>query len=150
MYIHKTMKISQLLGMFQKNKGHLAVVTDDYGGTLGIVTMEDVLEQLVGDIWDESDEVVTPVTHIDGSTVEVAGDENIYDFFDEIDFDTRKFESEFNTVAGWATEQFERIPEEGESFVWQNLKVTVAEMDDARIIRLRVEMLQPEQEEIED
>ena len=149
MYIHKTMKISQLLGMFQKNKGHLAVVTDDYGGTLGIVTMEDVLEQLVGDIWDESDEVVTAVTHIDSSTVEVAGDENIYDFFDEIDFDTRKFESEFNTVAGWATEQFERIPEVGESFVWHGLKVTVTEMDDARIIRLRVEML-PDAEEQED
>ena len=146
MYIHKTMKISQLLRMFQKNKAHLAVVADDYGGTLGIVTMEDVLEQLVGEIWDETDEVETAVTHLDSSTVEVAGDENIYDFFDEIDCSTRNFESDFNTVAGWATEQLERIPEEGDSFVWNNLKVTVTEMDEARIIRLRVEKL-PEKAE---
>ena len=146
MYIHKTMKISRLLRMFQKNKAHLAVVADDYGGTLGIVTMEDVLEQLVGEIWDETDEVETPVTRLDGNTVEVAGDENIYDFFEEIDCDTRNFESEFNTVGGWATEQFERIPEEGEFFEWNGLKVTVDEMDDARILRLRVERL-PQQEE---
>ena len=146
MYIHKTMKISQLLRMFQKNKAHLAVVADDYGGTLGIVTMEDVLEQLVGEIWDETDEVEDAVTRLDSSTVEVAGDENIYDFFEEIDCSTRNFESDFNTVAGWATEQLERIPEEGDSFVWNNLKVTVTEMDEARIIRLRVEKL-PEQDE---
>ncbi len=142
MYIHKTMKISQLLRMFQKNKAHLAVVADDYGGTLGIVTMEDVLEQLVGEIWDETDEVETAVTRLNSSTVEVAGDENIYDFFEEIDCDTRHFESEFNTVAGWATEQLERIPEEGDSFVWNELKVTVTEMDETRIIRLRVEKLE--------
>ena len=149
MYIHKTMKISQLLRMFQKNKAHLAVVADDYGGTLGIVTMEDVLEQLVGEIWDETDEVEDAVTRLNSSTVEVAGDENIYDFFEEIDCDTRRFESEFNTVAGWATEQMERIPEEGDSFVWHNLKVTVTEMDETRIIRLRVEKLE-EQPEDED
>jgi len=147
MYIHKTMKISQLLRMFQKNKAHLAVVADDYGGTLGIVTMEDVLEQLVGEIWDETDEVEDAVTRLNSSTVEVAGDENIYDFFEEIDCDTRNFESEFNTVAGWATEQLERIPEEGDSFVWQNLKVTVTEMDETRILRLRVEKLEAQQED---
>jgi CBS domain containing-hemolysin-like protein len=147
MYIHKTMKISQLLRMFQKNKAHLAVVADDYGGTLGIVTMEDVLEQLVGEIWDETDEVEDAVTRLDSSTVEVAGDENIYDFFEEIDCSTRNFESDFNTVAGWATEQLERIPEEGDSFVWNNLKVTVTEMDEARIIRLRVEKLPEDAED---
>ena len=147
MYIHKTMKISQLLRMFQKNKAHLAVVADDYGGTLGIVTMEDVLEQLVGEIWDETDEVEDAVTRLDSSTVEVAGDENIYDFFEEIDCNTRNFESDFNTVAGWATEQLERIPEEGDSFVWNNLKVTVTEMDEARIIRLRVEKLPEDAED---
>ena len=148
-FIHKTMKISRLLRIFQKNKGHLAVVTDDYGGTLGIVTMEDVLEQLVGEIWDETDEVVNAVTRLDQDTFEVAGDENVYDFFDEIDCDVRDFESEFNTVAGWATEQLERIPEEGDSFVWKNLKVTVIEMDDTRIIRLRVEKLRQEEKDSE-
>ncbi len=146
MYIHKTIKISRLLHMFQKNKVHLAVVTDDYGGTLGIVTLEDVLEQLVGEIWDETDEVVDSVTRLDGSTVEVAGDENIYDFFEEIGCGTRGFESEFNTVGGWATEQLERIPEEGDSFVWNGLQVTVTEMDDARILRLRVKKLEEQPE----
>ena len=93
------------------------------------------------------DEVENAVTRLNSSTVEVAGDENIYDFFDEIDCPTRNFESDFNTVAGWATEQLERIPEEGDSFVWQNLKVTVTEMDETRILRLRVEKLEAQQED---
>ena len=141
MYIHKTMKLSRLLRMFQKNKTHLAVVTDDYGGTLGIVTLEDVLEQLVGEIWDEKDEVVAAVTRVDKNTFEVAGDENVYDFFEEIGCNIRDFESEFNTVAGWATEQFQRIPAVGDSFEWRGLRVTVVQMDETRVTRLRVERL---------
>ncbi len=144
-YIHKTMKLSHLLGMFQRSKSHLAVVTDDYGGMLGIVTLEDVLEQLVGDIWDESDEVVQGIVHTEDDTYLVTGDQSIYDVFEEMDYSPRAFDSDYNTMAGWAMEQFQRIPHVGDSFEHGRLRITVTEMDETRITRLQVELL-PEQE----
>ncbi len=140
-YIHKTMKLSHLLGMFQRSKSHLAVVTDDYGGMLGIVTLEDVLEQLVGDIWDESDEVVQGIVCTDTDTYLVTGDQSIYDVFEEMDYSPKAFDSDYNTMAGWAMEQFQRIPHNGDHFVHDRLKVTVTEMDETRITRLKVELL---------
>ena len=141
MYIHKTMKLSRLLGEFQKSKNHLAVVTDDYGGTLGIVTLEDVLEQLVGDIWDENDVVEQAVTQVDAGRYEVSGDENIYDFFEEIGYDARNFDSDFNSMGGWAMEMIGRIPEVGDSFTFDGMTVEVTGMEETRITKLLVEKL---------
>ncbi len=147
MYIHRTMKISRLLGEFQRKKNHIAVVMDDYGGTLGIVTMEDLLEELVGEIWDEDEEIVTEIAQTGEDSWEVSGDMNIEEFFDEIDYTPKGFESDFNTMNGWALEMLEHIPEAGESFTCQRLAVTVKEMDDQRVTKLTVKLApQPEEE----
>ena len=147
MYIHRTMKISRLLGEFQRKKNHIAVVMDDYGGTLGIVTMEDLLEELVGEIWDEDEEIVTEIAQTGEDSWEVSGDMNIEEFFDEIDYTPKGFESDFNTMNGWALEMLEHIPKAGESFACQRLTVTVKEMDDQRVTKLTVKLApQPEEE----
>lgn len=138
-FVHRTMKISNLLGQFQREKNHMAVVIDDYGGTLGLVTMEDLLEELVGDIWDEDDEVITECTHLGDNVYQVSGDMNIEEFFDTIGYAPKDFESDYNTMNGWALEQLEHIPHVGESFEYHMLTVTVEEMDDQRITRLRVQ-----------
>ena len=81
------MNLAALLSEMKASKIHMAVVTDEYGGTMGIVTMEDCLEQLVGDIWDESDEVVEECVQLDNSTYEVNGDMNIHEFFEMIGYE---------------------------------------------------------------
>ena len=138
-FVHRTMKISNLLGQFQREKTHMAVVIDDYGGTLGLVTLEDLLEELVGDIWDEDDEVVAECTHLGDNVYVVNGDMNIEEFFDTIGYTPKGFESDYNTMNGWVLEQLEHIPQVGESFDYGMLHVTVEEMDDQRITKLRVE-----------
>lgn len=141
LYIHKTMKLPRLLAEFQKSKNHIAIVTDDYGGTMGLVTLEDVLEQLVGDIWDESDEIETEMVHLDEHCYEVSADMNTGDFFSEIEFVPRDFDSDYNTLGGWVLEQFEHIPEVGESFEYENLRITVTEMDEQRVSKLIINRL---------
>lgn len=105
------MKISALLKSMQRQKVHMAVVVDEYGGTLGIVTLEDILEELVGEIWDEHDEVVNYFTKIDDENYLVDGRAELDDFFKEFNIDeneTENFDSQ--TVSGWVIEQFGEIP----------------------------------------
>ena len=148
-FIHRTMKISRLLGEFQRKKNHIAVVIDDYGGTLGIVTLEDLLEELVGEIWDEDEEITTDLLEVGENTWEVSGDMNIEEFFDRIGYTPRGFESDFNTMNGWALEMLEHIPEADESFTYDQLTVTVREMDDQRITKLLVKREAPPEAEEE-
>ncbi len=143
-FVHRAMKISRLLGEFQRKKNHIAVVIDDYGGTLGIVTLEDLLEELVGEIWDEDEEIVTDLQKTGEDTWEVSGDMGIEDFFDRISYAPRGFESDFNTMNGWALEMLEHIPESGESFTYDSLTVTVKEMDDQRVTKLLVQRKEPQ------
>lgn len=139
MYVHRTLKISKLLGDFQKNKTHMAVVIDDYGGTLGIVTMEDLLEELVGEIWDEDEEIVQELTDLPNGEYEVSGEMECEDFFDHIGYEPKdEPEAGWNTINGWALEHFDHIPKEGESFVDGPLEVTVKEMDEQRISKLHI------------
>lgn len=140
-YVHKTMRISTLLAEFKAKKLHLAVVNDDYGGTMGIVTMEDILEQLVGDIWDESDEVETELFELDKDTWQVSGDMNILELFEELEIPDRDFDSDYNTVGGWAMEMLGHIPEAGEKYSYKNLVVTVQEIEEQRILLLLVERI---------
>ena len=141
-FVHKTMRLSALLEKLRKEKMTMAIVTDDYGGTMGLVTIEDLVEELVGEIWDEYDDVEEELTKKDENTYEVSGDYNIYDLMEELDEDNRSFESDYNTVSGWVLEQLEHIPKVGESFVYQDrMRVTVLEMEDQRITKLRIELL---------
>lgn len=140
-YVHKTMKISVLLAQLKAKKLHLAVVNDDYGGTMGIVTMEDVLEQLVGDIWDESDEVVHDLVKAGENLYTVSGDMNVFELLEELDLDDRDFDSDYNTAGGWAMEMLGHIPEPGEQYAYKNLIITVASVEEQRITSLKVELV---------
>lgn len=146
LFVHKTMNLSGLLEKLRKEKMPLAIVTDDYGGTMGLVTIEDVVEELVGEIWDEYDDFEEELVKKDDHTYEVSGDYNIYDLMDELDEDNRSFESDYNTVSGWILEQLEHIPTVGEQLVYEDrMRVTVTEMDDQRITKVKIELLPQQQ-----
>ena len=146
-FFHKTMKLPAVLAEMRKQHIHMAVVLDEYGGTMGVVTMEDILEEIVGDIWDESDEIKTDFVQNGENSYEVLGGANVYDFFDFIDFEYRDFESEYTTVGGWAVEMLESDPHEGDSFTYKNLYVIVTEITDMIVSRVSVIVTQEEQED---
>ena len=140
------MNLSGLLEKLRKEKMPLAIVTDDYGGTMGLVTIEDVVEELVGEIWDEYDDFEEELVKKDDHTYEVSGENNIYDLMDELHEDNRSFESDYNTVSGWILEQLEHIPTVGEQLVYEDrMRVTVTEMDDQRITKVKIELLPQQQ-----
>ena len=137
-FVHKTQKISALLSLFKRDHIHMAVVMDDYGGTMGIVSMEDLLEELVGEIYDEDDEIDRDFYEIKPSTYSVSGDFNVYETLEQIGYEERDFESEYPTLGGWALEILERVPNVGDGFGYNGIDVVVTEMDDQRIMRLSV------------
>lgn len=150
--LHKTMKLPAALAKLRDAKMHLAIVIDEYGGTLGIVTMEDILEELVGDIWDDTDVIVTECLVTGENTYEVIGDMNIDDFFDEIDFvKPEDFACEYSTVGGWAIQMLDADPHVGDSFKYENVFVIVTSMEEERIKKLTVlvEEKPDEEEEID-
>ncbi len=139
-YVYKTMKLPAVLAQLRKAKQHLAVVTDEYGGMLGVVTMEDVLEQIVGDIWDESDTVAPEVVQHTDSEYELDGSMVLSDFFELVGVDEDEVEAESNTVGGWTLEMFGDYPAAGDSFTYRNLTVTVLSMDSRRVGRVLVKV----------
>ncbi len=140
-YVYKTMKLPSVLAQMRNAKQHLAIVTDEYSGTLGVITMEDVLEQVVGEIWDETDTVEDEVKVISETSCEVDGDMPISEFFELEGLDEDSFEFESETVGGWTVEQFDRFPEEGESFEFEGLRITVLKMDGRRVDRILAEKI---------
>lgn len=149
-FIYKTKKLSALLADFKYNKIHLAVVTDDYGGILGIVTMEDLLEQIVGEIWDEDEEVEKMSLKISDNKYEVSGDMPISDMLELFDKPTKYIETESNSVGGWALEQLANIPEPGEQFTYKELEITIREVLDQRILSMIIVYTPSEAEEDEE
>ena len=136
--VHKTLRLPNALGVMREHKTHLLIVVDEFGGTMGIVTMEDILEELVGDIWDESDEIVKEIRKKGENTYEVSGDMNIDDFFAEIEHEDDEFECEYKTMGGWAVEATDADPHVGDSFTYKNMCIVVDEMDDMRVTQLTV------------
>lgn len=149
-FIYKTKKLSALLADFKYNKIHLAVVTDDYGGILGIVTMEDLLEQIVGEIWDEDEEVEKMSLKISDNKYEVSGDMPISDMLELFDKPTKYIETESNSVGGWALEQLANIPEPGEQFTYKELEITIREVLDQRILSMIIVYTPSEAKEDEE
>ena len=135
-FIYRSKKLSSLLADFKYKRLHIAVVTDDYGGTLGIVTMEDLLEQLVGEIWDEDEEIEHKYRLIDSNKYEISGDMNIDDLLELLDKDDKYIDSDSKSVGGWVIEQIGDIPEKGSTFRYQELNVTVNDVQDQRIVSI--------------
>lgn len=149
-FVHKTMPLDNVLKTMRENRSHLGVVTDEYGGVMGILTMEDVMEQLVGDIWDENDEIEPEVVELSDGTLEIDGDMRIEDFFDEVEFDDRDVDDDNATVGGFVVQQLGHYAEEGDTVDYENLSFTVLETDSHRIERLKVEILPPTEEELDN
>ena len=135
LYVAKSKKINVLLKELQKNKMHIAVVIDEFGGTMGIVTLEDILEELVGEIWDEHDVVVQEIEKISDQEYLVLGNTSVEKLFEELGG-----EEEFQsfTVSGWVMELAERIPEEGDVLYYENMTITVMKMKDRRVEQVRI------------
>ena len=147
-FIHQSTNIDELLPVMSKRKLNMAVVTDNYGGTLGIVTVEDILEELVGEIWDEDDVVEESMVELGDGVYMVDADESVTDVFEQLGFEDPEEDEELvNTLMGeWAYEQFSAIPKVGDSFLYHRVQVTVAAMTHNRILKLKVALL-PETEE---
>ena len=130
-FVHKSEKIRELLERLQKEKSHMAIVIDEYGGTAGIVTMEDILEELVGEIWDEHDEVVEPFRQISTDTYIVDASISFDDFCEQ--FDIEDMEADSVSLGGWIMEQLDKIPDAGDKFEYENLSIMVKETDSHRV-----------------
>ncbi len=145
-FITKTMKIGALLALLKKNKAHFAVIADEYGGTEGIVTMEDILEELVGEIWDEHDQVVEEFQQLTDNQYRIICTANVDKFFEFFDIEA---EADSSSVSGWVAEQIGEVPEAGDRFQFHNLSVVVDQVENKRVIAILV-TVEPQKEEEAD
>ena len=134
-YVATTQPVNELMKELQEKQLHMAIVTDEFGSTAGIVTLEDILEEIVGEIWDEHDEIIEEIKEIGEKEYIVSGKANIESLFSMLDID---HEIESVTVGGWAMEALGKIPEVGDSFEEYGLAVEVTEMDGRRVENLHV------------
>ncbi len=142
-FVAKQMPVSELLKLLQSKKTHMAVISDEYGGTIGIVTMEDILEELVGEIWDEYDEVVEEFVAQEDGTVTVLCSAQLEKMFEYFGLDLDE-ESESVSVGGWVLEQLGKIAEEGDEFNYENLYIKVTKVAERRILEINVAVVSPE------
>ena len=146
-FVTPFMKISDLMKLLQRCKSHMAIVIDEYGGTQGIVTLEDIIEELVGEIWDEHDEVSEEIVPIDDSHYEISGALSTQKLLSLLDVEAEDDEDLPNTVAGLVMKENESIPTENEQITYKNLIFTVLKTDSSRIERLHIEVLPVESED---
>ena len=137
-FVVPTMKISELLIKLQKEKSHMAAVADEYGGISGIVTLEDIIEELVGEIWDEHDEVYEEIYKVSEDEYRVQCSANLDDLFSELD---KRADLDISTVGGWVNEELKHVPEVGETFQFENLFVTVTKSDNKHALEINVKIL---------
>ena len=145
-YAPQSMEIHELLPEMSKRKLNMAIITDSYGGTLGIVTVEDILEELVGEIWDEDDVIEEPIVKNADDSFTIESEVSLADVFDALDFQDPDEDNKdaANLLLGeWMYEQFASIPKEGDSFDYHNLKITVQQMEHNRILKAKVEKFAP-------
>ena len=140
-HIADTKLISEAMRSMQRSKVHLAIVTDQYGGTKGMITLEDIIEELVGEIYDEDDEIITNIVKLDDNKYECAGDVNIGDLLETLDLDEDLITTEYSTIGGWMTDILEHIPEAGESTESGVFRLTAAEVSEQNVEKVIIEIL---------
>ena len=148
-FVPQTKKLPAVLEQLRQHKNHIAVVTDEYGGTFGIITMEDILEELVGDIWDETDEIDPDITEETENGFTMDGAMMLSDFLEHIEAEDDELEDYITTVGGWATEVLGDYPDEGQSFRYRDYVITIEEIDEFRVTKLRV-LHDPQEEDGEE
>ena len=137
-YVYKTMKLPAVLSSLRNAQQHLAVVTDEYGGTLGVVSMEDVLEELVGDIWDETDTIERDIVEKGEGLYELDGDTPIYEFLELVNMQESEFDFDSETVGGWCIEINNGFPAVNSVFTYENLEVRILAVTERRVRRVLV------------
>ena len=135
-FLHRSTSLPVALAELRKRSIYLAVILDDYGGTCGIITMEDILEELVGEMWDEHDRVVEEFQILSRGCYRVSGSMNIYDMLEELELSERLYDGDSTTAAGWAMEKLGELPDAGDSFEFENFTVTIEQTEDLRISSL--------------
>jgi putative hemolysin len=146
-FVHRTMPISKVLHELKSSHAHVAIVLDEFGGVDGMVTMEDILEELVGDIWDESDEIVEEYQKVSENVYRVDGDMNIYDFFDLVGREEKDFENEYSTVGGWCTDILDKFPQVQDTFEDNNLTIKILDTEGRRVGHVLVTVHPMEEED---
>ncbi|MCI5900174.1 MAG: hemolysin family protein [Lachnospiraceae bacterium] len=143
-FVNANTKISRLMQKLQSTHNHISILVDEYGGTVGIVTLEDIIEELVGEIWDERDEETKEIVKISENSYRVAGWANLDELFELLNIDT---DLDFVTVNGWVLDCFEGIPKVGDTFEYKNLKVSVKKATQKRVTEVVIEVEDPKEEE---
>ena len=144
-HIADTNLISEAMRFMQKAKVHLAVVTDQYGGTKGIVTLEDIIEELVGEIYDEEDEIVANINKLGDRRYEVQGDTNIYDFAEMLGISEDEFDTEYTTIGGWVTDIMGHIPESGETVKTGRFSIVAVYVNEIKVEKLIIEIIEDDE-----
>ena len=136
-YTSPQVKISSLLKQFQKSQAHFAIVCDEYGGTQGIITMENILEELVGEIYDEHDEVIEYYKKVDENTYLIKCDLDIKDLFEHFGIDNNE-EYDFNSTSAWVIDKLDKIPNNGDCFDYLNMHVEVTDADEKKVNEIKI------------
>ncbi|MBO5059308.1 MAG: HlyC/CorC family transporter [Clostridia bacterium] len=144
-FVLENMKISKVMTLLQHKKSHLAVVTDEYGGTVGVVSLEDIIEELVGEIWDEHDLVKEDFCRLSANRYKVSGNASVDKMFEVFGLKEDE-EIESTTVSGWITEVLGRIPEKGENFDYENLTIIVTKAEQNRVVEVMITKIPNAQE----
>ena len=144
MFVSPTMKIGRLMRMLQEKKCHLAVAVDEYGGVEGIVTLEDIIEELVGEIWDEHDEIVEEIVQVSENEYQVRGNASVTKLFELLGFDQ---ELDVVSVSGWISQELGKIPEQGDQLTFRGVQVDVIAAEDRRVSEARITVLPQEAQE---
>ena len=139
-YVYKTMRLPAVLSSLRNAQQHIAVVTDEYGGTLGVVSMEDVLEELVGDLWDETDTVEKEIVKKGDGRYELDGDTPIYEFIELMRWKEDDFDYDSETVGGWCIEYNNGFPNVNSKFTFRDIEVTILEVSKRRVRRVQVQV----------
>ena len=145
-FVPRSRNISAVLQDFKASHNHIAIVKDEYGGTEGLITLEDIVEELVGDIWDEMDEIDEEATELGDGVYQIDGAMNIEDFFELVELDLDE-DADYSTVSGWCVSILERFAKVGDRFTYKNLEIKVIQADEFTVEKIRVKVLPPADED---